>query len=197
MIPKHDESGRTPPTPAEAPQRLVLDTNVCLDLFVFRDPRWQALQAALTQGSVCAFTRADCRMEWQLVLAYPKLGLDDARRALAAAEFDALIELVSHAAFGAAFSGAFGEPSGGSSVKSSVGLSVEPPAKAASPVALPVCKDPDDQKFLELAASCGADVLITKDKALLKLARRMKKLPLFRILTPEQWTAEWLARMSS
>ena len=34
-------------TPADAPlrrQRVVLDTNVCLDLFVFRDPRWAALQ---------------------------------------------------------------------------------------------------------------------------------------------------------
>jgi putative PIN family toxin of toxin-antitoxin system len=42
------------------------------------------------------------------------------------------------------------------------------------------CSDPDDQKFLELA--CQADVLITKDQALLKLARR--KLP-FRIVTPD------------
>ena len=30
----------------------------------------------------------------------------------------------------------------------------------------------DDQKFLELAAACGADYLVTEDRELLKLARR-------------------------
>ena len=37
---------------------------------------------------------------------------------------------------------------------------------------LPRCKDRDDQKFLELAARCGADILVSKDKALLKLRGR-------------------------
>jgi len=37
---------------------------------------------------------------------------------------------------------------------------------------LPVCRDPDDQKFLALAAAAGADFLVTKDAALLELARR-------------------------
>ena len=32
------------------PQRLVLDTNVCLDLFVFRDPRWTGLLQAMRDG---------------------------------------------------------------------------------------------------------------------------------------------------
>ena len=39
---------------------------------------------------------------------------------------------------------------------------------------LPRCKDKDDQKFLELSARCGADVLVSKDKALLKLRGRTK-----------------------
>ena len=39
---------------------------------------------------------------------------------------------------------------------------------------LPRCKDRDDQKFLELAARAGADVLVSKDKALLKLRGRTK-----------------------
>jgi uncharacterized protein len=34
------------------------------------------------------------------------------------------------------------------------------------------CTDPDDQKFLDLAYTARADWLVTKDKALLKLARR-------------------------
>jgi predicted nucleic acid-binding protein len=36
------------------------------------------------------------------------------------------------------------------------------------------CKDRDDQKFLELSARCSADVLVSKDKALLKLRGRTK-----------------------
>ncbi len=148
--------------PAVLPRRLVLDTNVCLDLFVFRDPRWAALLSALRESRVQACTRADCRMEWTLVLAYTRLGLDAAQQAAALAEFDQWITLV-------------------------------PEADAADAIKLPVCRDTDDQKFLELAAACGADALVTKDKLVLKLARKMKKLALFRILSPEQWTAEWTA----
>jgi predicted nucleic acid-binding protein len=36
---------------------------------------------------------------------------------------------------------------------------------------LPRCKDRDDQKFLELAARCDANMLVSKDKALLTAAR--------------------------
>ena len=50
----------------------------------------------------------------------------------------------------------------------------------AAAVRLPRCADPDDQKFLELAAAARADILVTKDRALLKLARRCS----FRIATP-------------
>jgi putative PIN family toxin of toxin-antitoxin system len=37
------------------------------------------------------------------------------------------------------------------------------------------CNDPHDQKFLDLALTAGADWLISKDKALLKLARRARR----------------------
>lgn len=47
---------------------------------------------------------------------------------------------------------------------------------------LPRCRDPDDQKFLELAAGAGADLLLTRDAALLAMNGR-RGLP-FRILTP-------------
>jgi putative PIN family toxin of toxin-antitoxin system len=42
------------------------------------------------------------------------------------------------------------------------------------------CSDPDDQKFIECAAAGAADLLVTKDRALL----RVRGLP-FRILTPD------------
>jgi putative PIN family toxin of toxin-antitoxin system len=140
------------PAPA---QRIVIDTNVCLDLFVFHDPRWAQLLAALEAGELEAVTRADCRAEYLIVLNYPHLPLDDEKRAQAAERFDALIKVVA------------------------------PDQKA---IRLPVCTDRDDQKFLELARDSNAQVLISKDKALLKLARRTAREGLFRILSPEAWT---------
>ena len=55
---------------------------------------------------------------------------------------------------------------------------------------LPLCSDKDDQKFMELAYDAGAKYLFTKDKALLKLARKNKKKGGFNIITPEQWKRE-------
>ena len=138
------------------PQRIVLDTNVLLDLFVFRDPRWQTLREAMQQGSVQAVTRADCRMEWTLVLAYTKLKLDTAMQEQIKAEFDALVTLL------------------------------DPPLPEQA-IRLPLCRDTDDQKFLELAYAANAAILISKDKALLKLARKTERAGLFRIMTPERW----------
>jgi uncharacterized protein len=60
-----------------------------------------------------------------------------------------------------------------------------PSAGAPHECALPSCRDPDDQKFLELARDCRADLLLTKDRALLELARRTP----FRIVTPRAWAA--------
>ncbi len=56
-----------------------------------------------------------------------------------------------------------------------------------SGIILPRCSDVDDQKFLELARDARADVLISKDKALLKLARKTMQAGLFNILPPEAW----------
>jgi putative PIN family toxin of toxin-antitoxin system len=133
---------------------IVIDTNVCLDLFVFRDPRWAPLLAALESGAVVAVTRADCRDEYLHVLHYPHLPLDEASRAEAAKRFDALIRVVA------------------------------PDSRA---IRLPVCTDRDDQKFLEIARDAGAAILVTKDKALLKLAKKTVRDNLFQIMKPEAW----------
>ena len=133
---------------------IVIDTNVCLDLFVFRDPRMDSLLAALESGELVAVTRADCRDEYLIVLNYPHLPLDETSRAQAAERFDALLRVV---------------------------------APDAKHVRLPVCTDRDDQKFLELARDANAQILITKDKALLKLGRKTAQGGLFRIMLPEAW----------
>ena len=135
--------------------RIVLDTNVCLDLFVFRDPRWQHLLSAIQQDQVECVTSSSCRMEWTLVLNYKKLALDAIQQQALLGEFDSLIHVMPD---------------------------VEPTIK------LPVCRDKDDQKFLVLAHTAQADFLITKDKALLKLARKTARLGLFSIASPEAWT---------
>jgi putative PIN family toxin of toxin-antitoxin system len=70
---------------------------------------------------------------------------------------------------------------------------IEVSSAAAATMPLPVCSDRDDQKFLELARDAQAAVLVTKDKALLKLAKRTAKAGMFRILTPQAWLQEQAA----
>ena len=59
----------------------------------------------------------------------------------------------------------------------------------AATAGMPRCSDPDDQKFLELAAATRAQILVSKDRALLKLRRRCA--PQFRIMTPAE-AVRWL-----
>lgn len=148
------------PTATErAPPRLVLDTNVSLDLFVFGDPRWRPLREALESGRCEAVIRDDCRDEYVRVLGYPQFGLDAGAQAQALATFDALYRRVPDQALPQGFE-------------------------------LPRCADPDDQKFLELAWTADAGVLLTKDKALLKLARRHARCGLFAIQSPLAWVQQ-------
>ena len=70
---------------------LVLDTNVCLDLFVFDDPGVRILHEALLAQAVAAWTDDACRAEWLRVLCYPQLDLDDVAREAAASRFDRLM----------------------------------------------------------------------------------------------------------
>ncbi|HEY5851313.1 MAG TPA: putative toxin-antitoxin system toxin component, PIN family [Lysobacter sp.] len=137
--------------------RIVLDTNVCLDLFVFDDPRVAALRSALAAGDVLAVTDDECRDEWLRVLAYPQLRLDEAARSAAIATFDAQVQRLPL------------------------------PAATVPDGALPRCADPDDQKFLRLAFASGARWLLSRDDALLVLARRTRRDGLFDVLLPEAW----------
>lgn len=49
------------------------------------------------------------------------------------------------------------------------------------------CTDPDDQVFIDLALACKARWLLSKDRALLKLARRARAHGLH-ITPPARWT---------
>lgn len=134
--------------------RIVLDTNVCLDLFVFRDPRWHVILQQLQNGEIQAVTRHDCRDEWLAVLFYPHLPIDENNRAGFIAVFDRYVKVL---------------------------------APDERCITLPKCKDSDDQKFMEIARDSEAVILLTKDKALLKLSKKVSKANLFQIMTPESY----------
>lgn len=56
----------------------------------------------------------------------------------------------------------------------------------AAPRAPLRCKDPDDQKFIDLAVAEGAAWLLTKDRELLKLAKRAARLGV-NVVRPLDW----------
>lgn len=139
------------------PERLVLDTNVWLDLLHFADPRCARLQAALRDGRAVALTDAACRAEWQRVLRYPALALGAADIERLCALFDAM----------------------------TTGL--DAPQRPQPWPLLPRCRDRDDQKFLELACAGAADLLLSRDAELLALGKRTERRGLFRICRPDAY----------
>lgn len=141
------------------PLRLVLDTNVVLDLLHFRDAAVEPIMRALRSGAALCFTNPLCSGELAHVLGYPQFDLTTAQAERVIADYSALVRHCD--------------------IIACAGL---PP--------LPICSDPDDQKFLELARAAAADLLITKDKALLALARKRHRLSGFRIVTPAEATTE-------
>ena len=59
--------------------------------------------------------------------------------------------------------------------------------EAAEPSPRLMCRDADDQKFIDLALAQGARWLVSRDKALLALARRARVRGLT-ITKPEHWS---------
>jgi uncharacterized protein len=129
--------------------RLVLDTNVVLDLLHWRDARAVPLLAALTDGRAVCLADARTLAELRRVLGYPGPGLSPAAGDTLFARYCELAE----------------------------------PVPEGTPPDLPRCRDRDDQMFLELAARGAADLLVSRDKELLRLRGRTR-LP-FRILAPD------------
>jgi putative PIN family toxin of toxin-antitoxin system len=133
-------------------RRLVLDTNVWLDWLVFGEPSLAPLKAAVAEGRAEILIDAACEAELERVLAY-----DLGKHSLDGARQAACLAECRRIA----------RPLNGA---------------AADCASLPRCADPGDQIFLEAALAAHADCLVTRDRALLDLARR--GLP-FRIVTPD------------
>ena len=111
------------------PQPVVIDTNIVLDLLLFRDPSTAALARALAGESLIWHATTAMRDELQRGLTYPALqpwlartDRDDAAGILA--QFDRLSQV-----------------------------------HADVPTGLPRCSDPDDQKFIDLALALQALLL--------------------------------------
>ncbi|MBL0355172.1 MAG: putative toxin-antitoxin system toxin component, PIN family [Candidatus Dechloromonas phosphoritropha] len=128
--------------------RLVLDTNVVLDIFHWSNIDAVPIIAALEGGRIECLADEQTLDELQRVLSYPQLKLTPEMAVDRYSRYSRLVQMIAE-----------GEA---------------PP--------LPRCKDRDDQKFLELAARCSANLLVTKDKALLRL--RGHTTLGFRILKP-------------
>ena len=120
---------------------IVIDTNIVLDLFVFKDPLAQPLAQTLANQTYKWLATAPMRDELERVLDYPNIALRlDAAQITAAgvlALFDGQVQLMD-----------------------------------VAPKALLTCRDPDDQKFIDLALA-HQTVLLSKDRAVLCMAKRL------------------------
>lgn len=135
------------------PIRLVLDTNIVMDMLHFKNAHTTLLLDAIRCGSARCFSDSSCLAELERVTTYPEFRLTS----------DEQVELMR--------------------LYQSFVTVLEPLEPENFP--LPRCRDKDDQKFLILAARCRADLLITRDKLLLRLARHRTMPPPFHILTAE------------
>ena len=131
------------PTDQGETDKVVLDTNVVLDLWLFDDPRFAGLAQALSHSLRWVAT-AEMREELSRVLRYEHVMRLCEQRGVQAEEllrrFDELALLC--------------------------------PVAAKAPY---TCKDPDDQKFIDLAVAQKA-TLYSKDKYVLALRNRLARL---------------------
>ena len=138
---------------------VVLDTNIVLDLWVFQDPAAAALLQALESGATVWWATTPMREELARVLDYPLIQKRLLQRQL---------------------SPKYSNPDLPQSPDSSaadwvlrefdrLAKVVEVPTKA--PI---TCKDPDDQKFIDLAVAQGCG-LLSKDHAVLCMNKRLEQ----------------------
>lgn len=129
--------------------RLILDTNVVLDILHFADAPALPILSSLEAGNAQCYASLEMLDELRRVLSYAAFKLDEKSQLALHARYQGVTRLAKSTSVGSR---------------------------------MPRCSDPDDQMFLELAASTQADLLVSKDKALLAL----KRYPglTFKIVTP-------------
>jgi putative PIN family toxin of toxin-antitoxin system len=135
---------------------VVLDTNVVLDWLVFRDAGCAGLSEPLRQGQLQWHATESMRGELSTVVRRQELQRWAPDCEYILSTFDRLTKLC-----------------------------VEAPSVAGGTGRLR-SRDPDDQKFIDLAVSVKATWLLSRDRALLRLARPARELGI-RIVTPASW----------
>jgi putative PIN family toxin of toxin-antitoxin system len=124
--------------------KLVIDTNIVLDLFVFRDARVAALHGELVAKKLQWLATPSMREELACVLAYDHIGVRmDAAKTSPQQVLEAFDEHTS--------------------------------IVEAAPASAILCRDGDDQKFIDLAVAHRA-TLLSKDKQVLALRRKLAAL---------------------
>jgi putative PIN family toxin of toxin-antitoxin system len=128
--------------PSQQAGPVVIDTNIALDLLVFDNPDCAPLASALAAGELRWLATAAMRNELARVLGYPLIVKRLAQRQMEAASVLAAFDARVH-------------------------LLADTPPRAPC-----VCKDPDDQVFIDLAVAQRAR-LISKDQAVLTMRKRL------------------------
>lgn len=135
---------------------IVLDTNVILDGWVFGNPAWAPLGKALTDQQLQWVVCASMLDELRFVLARPQPARFEAARQAALLDTERWQQ------------------------------ARVVPAPSSEDLPRLRCSDRSDQQFIDLALAQRARWLISRDKALLKLARRAAAHGVT-ITTPERW----------
>lgn len=144
--------------------RLVLDTNVVLDWLVFEDARLSELQQAWDEQRLQLITHVPALEELRRVLTYPQFKLSQSVQCTVLECYESRVRVM---------------PLPDGATMENLGM----------PAGFPRCKDCDDDHFLALAYHHHADGIVSKDRAVLDLAKRARKFGVT-VLSPQQLAAQ-------
>jgi putative PIN family toxin of toxin-antitoxin system len=144
--------------------RLVLDTNIVLDWLVFTDRRLSELQRAWDEQRLELITHVPALQELRRVLTYSQFRLSEDEQQGILASYESRVSVL----------------------PLPDGLTME---NLGMPAGFPRCKDCDDDHFLALAYHHHADAVVSKDRAVLDLAKRARKFGVT-VLSPLQLAAK-------
>lgn len=144
--------------------RVVLDTNVVLDLWCFRQPTVMTLARALEAGALLAVGTPAMRAELAHVLDRAARGQALGRRWSGEAMRRAMTPVLC--------------------TWDRLVHCVEPPSTLAG--SAPICSDPQDQPFVDLSLAHRVRALLTRDRALLRLTRALNARGVT-VAKPELW----------
>jgi uncharacterized protein len=144
--------------------KLVLDTNIVLDWLVFEDARLSELERAWDEHRLELITHIPAMEELRRVLTYPQFKLSESEQRAVLESYGSRVRVM---------------PLPDGVTMENLGM----------PAGFPRCKDCDDDHFLALAYHHHADAIVSKDRAVLDLAKRARKFGVT-VLSPLQLTTK-------